>query len=152
MAWSYQSPATLMWSTKCSSGTVLCSALAISLFQLWICWPCAKYSGPSKVLGAPQGSYACSAVIFSLPLSNNNTQGLDTDFLGTEHIHSVAMAIVPRGKNLSATDCCERKMSNMNVMLQHSLAYLNITNFMLNTEIKKPYRCWADYLVCPLWL
>lgn len=42
------------------------------------------------------------------------------------------MAIVPRGKNVSATDSSEKKMSSVKVSLWHSLAYLNITNFMLN--------------------
>lgn len=132
--WSYQCPATLMWRASRSS-CVGCSVLAASLIQLWICWPCARYSGPSKILGDPRvSSSSCSAVIFNLPSSNSSTQGLGTIFLGIAHIHNAAMAIVPRGKNLSATDCCEKVMSNVKVTLQHSLAYLNIANFKLNTQ------------------
>lgn len=42
------------------------------------------------------------------------------------------MAIVPRDKDLSAPESSEKKMSSVKVTLWHSLAYLNITNFILN--------------------
>lgn len=77
---------------------------------------------------------AGSAVIFNLPSSNSSTQGLGAIFPGIAHIYYIVMAIVPRDKNQSVTDCCEKKMSGVKVKLQHSFAYLNITNFMLNTH------------------
>ena len=92
----YQSPATLIWGARCGS-CVVSSVLAGSLIQLQICWPCVQYSQPSKILGVPQvSSSVCSAVVFNLPSSNSNTQGLGTICLGITHIHNVSHGLCPK--------------------------------------------------------
>lgn len=117
--------------TSCGSCAV-CFVLPCCLIHSWICWPYVQYFGLSKILGVPrESSSAHSADIFNIPSSNSSTQELGTIFLGIAIIHNVMMAIVPRGKNLSATDSSEKKMSSVKVTLWHSLAYSNITNFMM---------------------
>lgn len=111
----------------------VCSFLPGSLIHPWICWLCVQYSGPYKILGVPQeSSSAWSADIFNFSSSNSSTEELGTILLGIALIHNVVMAIVPRGRTLSASDSSEKKMSSVKVTLWHSWAYLNITNFMLN--------------------
>lgn len=86
----------------------------------------------SKLLMLPKCLLFYAVQLYLIFLHQTAAQGPGTIFLGKAHVHNIAMAIAPKGTNLS-TDC-KNTMSSVIVILQHNSVYLNITNITLNNH------------------